>query len=83
MAQKTFVVTGVLTDQRTVKLDQALPLNSTRVRLAVEPIASVARRPYREVIAEIRARQRARGYLPPTREHVDAYLRAERNSWGE
>jgi hypothetical protein len=30
---------------------------------------------------ELRARQAARGHTPPTKEEVDAYLNAERDSW--
>ncbi|MBI3990051.1 MAG: hypothetical protein HY347_10605 [candidate division NC10 bacterium] len=77
-----YIVTGTLTNARTVKLDEALPLKPTKVRLVVEPLSPVFQRPYKEVLAEIRERQRARGHQPPTREEVDTYLRAERESWG-
>ena len=80
---KPFVVTGKLTDEHTVMLDEALPLSPTRVRLVLEPLSPESRRPYREVMADIRRRQKARGHLPPSREEVDGYLRAERESWGE
>ena len=76
-----FIVTGTLTDAQTVTLDEALPLTPTKVRLVIEPILSTNPRPYQEVIAKIRERQRTRGYKPPTREEVDAYLQAERDSW--
>ena len=78
-----YVVTGTLTDEHTVTLDEALPLGPTRVRLVVEPLQPTSKRPYVEVIAEIRERQRARGHQPPTREEVDTYLQRERDSWGE
>lgn len=77
------IVTGTLTDVQTVSLDEALPLTPTKVRLVVEPLFSASPRRYQEVIAEIRERQRARGHRPPTREEIDAYLQAERDSWGE
>jgi len=35
-----------------------------------------------EVMETIRERQRLRGHQPPTKEEVDAYLQAERDSWG-
>jgi hypothetical protein len=38
-------------------------------------------RPVLEVLAEIRAAQKARGHVPPTREEVDRYLAEERASW--
>ena len=79
----SYTVTGTLTDDRTVTLDEALPLPKMKVRLLVEPIGSTTERRYQEVMAEIRAQQQARGHRAPTREVVDAALRAERESWGE
>jgi hypothetical protein len=88
-----YVVTGTVTDKSTVTLDEELPVSSMKVRVTVEPldgdVPSVCEseagknstRPYLEVIEEIRARQRARGYVPPTLEEVDAYIREERESW--
>ena len=78
----TYIVTGTLTDERTVTLDEALPLTPMKVRLVVGPLRPVPQRPYLEVMADIRQRQRARGHQPPTREEVDVYLQAERDSWG-
>jgi hypothetical protein len=75
-----YVVTGTLTDARTVALDEALPIAATKVRVVVEPLASAAQRPYLEVVSDIRERQRTRGHRPRTREAVDAILRAERGS---
>jgi len=82
MAQP-YTLTGTLKDDRTVALDEALPLKSGRVRLTVEPLRLESPKPYREVLAAIRQRQRVRGHQPPTREEVDAYLASERESWGQ
>ncbi|MBM3240750.1 hypothetical protein FJZ31_31080 [Candidatus Poribacteria bacterium] len=79
----SFRTTGRLIDAHTVMLDEVLPLTPMKVRLVVEPLAPALQRPYQEVIAEIRERQLARGHQPPTREEVDTYLRAERDSWEE
>ena len=81
--QNAYVVTGTLTDARTVMLDEALPLTPTKVRLVVEPLPRLSQRPYREVLATIRARQRARGHIPPTKAEIDKYIQAERDSWGK
>ena len=81
--QNAYIVTGTLTDDHTVTLDEALPLTRMKVRLVVEPIPHKPRLAYQEVISNIRNRQRARGHHPRTREQVDAYLREERDSWGE
>lgn len=78
-----YIVTGTLTNERTVTLDEALPLTSTKVRLVVEPLGSASHCSYQEIVAAIRERQAARGHRPPTMEEVDAYLQAERDSWGQ
>ena len=78
---EAYVVTGTLTSAQTVTLDEALPLPPTKVRVVVEPLPAGPRRPYREVVAEIRARQRRRGHRPRSRAAVDAALREERASW--
>ena len=80
--QNAYVVLGRLTDERTVTLEEALPLPAMKVRLVVEPLSPLARRPYQQVIAEIRRGQQLRGHQPPTREQADAYLQVERDSWG-
>jgi hypothetical protein len=78
---KVYVVTGKLTDVHTVTLDEALPLKPVKVRLVVEPLESNSKRPYQEVIAEIREQQQARGHRPATREEIDRYIKMERDSW--
>lgn len=80
---KAYVLTGTLKDEQTVTLDEALPLTSGRFRLTLEPLRPESRRPYLEVVADIRQRQRTRGHQSRTREEVDAYLSAERESWGK
>lgn len=80
---KPYVLTGTLKDEQTVTLDEALPLKSGRVRLTLEPLRPEPPKPYQEVLAAIRQRQRARDHQPRTREEVDAYLTAERESWGQ
>jgi hypothetical protein len=81
--QTAYIVTGTLNDDQTVTLDEALPLEPMKVRLAVEPLAPQSSRTHDEVIAAIWGRQQQRGYQPPTRAEVDAYLRSERDNWDE
>jgi hypothetical protein len=83
MVQDAYVVTGTLSDHRTVRLDEAVPLSRTKVRVTLEPLRVGPRRPYPEVLAEIRHRQRSRRHRPLTPDEVDRYLRAERDSWAE
>ncbi len=81
--QNAYIVTGKMTDARTVTLDEDLPLPPERVRLVVEPLSTSAHRPYRDVMAVIRERQARRGHRPRTREAVDECLQRERESWEE
>jgi hypothetical protein len=80
---KSYVLTGTIRDDQTVVLDEPLPLKSGRVRLTLESLRPEPRKSYREVLAEIRRRQRARGHQPRSREEIDAYLASERESWGQ
>ena len=80
--QKTYLVTGTIFDEHTVALDEPLPIKEGKVRLTVEPIAT-KQCSYSEVMSAIRERQRLRGFQPPTRAEVDAYIEAQRNSWGD
>ena len=60
------------------------PLNikeNTKVRIIIEPEMTELHCSYYIIMAEIRKRQLNRGYKSPTREDVDSYLQAERNSW--
>jgi hypothetical protein len=77
---ETYVVTGTLTNGRTVALDETLPLEEAKVRVTVEPLAP-RRRAHREVVTEIRRRQAARGHRPRSREEIDAQVAEERASW--
>lgn len=81
--QNAYIVTGTLTNEHTVTLDEALPLPTTKVRLVIEPLVSTSQRPYQEVVVAIRKRQEVRGHRPPTTEEVETYLQAERDSWEE
>ncbi|MBO0798450.1 MAG: hypothetical protein J2P31_06475 [Blastocatellia bacterium] len=79
--QTAYIVTGILNNDGTVTLDESLPLEPMRVRLSIEPLAPKMPRVHDEVIAQIWERQQRRGYQPPTRAEVDAFLNAERDSW--
>ena len=74
------VVTGTLSDDRTVRLDEPVSLESTRVRVTIEPLPVGSQRTYLEVVAEIRQRQLTRGHRPPTRDEVDKRVSSERKS---
>jgi len=78
-----YIVTGALTDARTVTLDESLPLEPTRVRLVVEPVTAAVSASYSETMATIRARQQRRGFVPRSRADVDVAVQQERDGWDE
>lgn len=92
---ESYVVTGTLTDECTVSLDEKLPLGSTKLKLTIEPISSldsatpianeesIQKPPYMEFMAELRRRQDERGHQPRSKEEIDADLQSERDSWDE
>jgi hypothetical protein len=78
----TYVTTGLLKDGVTLLLDQPLPISEGRVRVTVQSVASgSAQQPLEEYLADLRARQAARGHVPRSREEIDAQVREERESW--
>ncbi len=81
--QQAYIVTGAVVDGLTLKLDEALPFTQARVRVLVEILPSEEKATLKEVLAKIHQGQRERGFVPPTREAVDAYLKAERESWDD
>ncbi len=78
--QQTYVVTGVLSDPRTVNLDEPLPAVSGKVRLVVQVLAP-SPPDLQTFMAKMWEEQGTRGHIPPSKEEVDNYLKAERESW--
>jgi hypothetical protein len=72
-----------MANEKTVALDEAVPIPNGKVRVIVELVSVPPARSYQEVMADIRERQRARGHKPRTREEVDAALREERDNWDD
>ena len=76
-----YVVTGTLTDGKTVQLDEALPVTTGRVRVMVEPVVEAGEN-LSAFLHRIWEGQRQRGHVPPTREEVEARIREVRD-WGD
>ncbi len=81
--QQAFVVTGSLSDSRTIRLDEPIPRSGGKVRVIVELAEAAAKISHDEFLAWLQKRHEARGHVPRTRDEVDASLRAERESWDE
>jgi hypothetical protein len=73
---------GELIDDQTVKLDKALPTAAGRVRVTLEFESSEAPPDLLQFMERMWEEQHRRGHVPPTKEEVDGYLNAERDSWG-
>ncbi len=67
--------------EKGANLNQVVKEALERYLAGVASPALGASRSYRELMADIRARQQVRGHKPPTREEVDAALHSERESW--
>ncbi len=81
--QEAYVVTGSLTDSRTITLDEPVPLAGGKVRVIVQAAGAPPKMSHDEFLTWLRGRHEACGALPRTREEVDASLRAERESWND
>ncbi len=80
MAQ-VYQVTGELTDSCHVTLDEPIPLPAGKVTVTVEQIPGASKADLVAFERALRERQQARGHVPRTKEEIDAYLNAERDSW--
>lgn len=79
--KNAYIVTGTLKGDRTLVLDEPIGLYDYKVRVIVEPVEALPRRPFKEVIAEIRKEQDECGYIPPTKDESDARIREIREGW--
>lgn len=77
MTRRQIQVTGTVTDPQTIRLDEALPADVGQVRLLIDvlPPPGAKKPTMQEAIAEIRARQAARGHVPPSTEEIEAHFR--------
>jgi hypothetical protein len=81
--QQAFLVSGSLTDSRTIRLDEPIPLSRGKVRVIVELADRAGKMSHEEFLTWLKDRQEARGHVPRNRDEVDAALRSERESWDE
>ena len=78
-----YTVTGALSNERTIILDQPIPLPANNVRVTVVILTET--QPQSQFLIKLEAIHqalRASGYQPRTKEQVDAQIQAERESWG-
>ena len=66
------VVTGTMTDTKTIALDAAVLTVGMRVRVVVEELVPAPKITMQEAIAEISRRQKERGFVPMNTAQIDA-----------
>ena len=77
-----YTALGVLSNERTVVLDQPATLPPGRVRVTVVPLlATQSKVPFLVQLEAIHQALRTSGYRPRTKAQVDAEIQAERESW--
>ncbi len=73
--KNVYLVEGRIVDQCTVKLDEKLPVQEGRVSVMVEIVEPPRpKRSLEETMAHIRREQEKSGFVPSTREEVDARI---------
>lgn len=79
-----YVVTGTLSNCKTLQLDEPLPISTGKVRIMVELVQTVKpKQAWQEVLRKISADQNARGHVPMSTEEVESHIKSERASWGD
>ncbi len=78
MNDKAIELQGTLQEDGTLVLDKKPNLPPGRVKVTVEPMWDPTQTDVWQVLEKIWAGQRARGYVPRSREEIDAELEASR-----
>ncbi len=81
--RRAYIVTGSLTDSRTIRLDEPVSHPGSMVRVIVEVDAGPEKMSHEEFLDWLHRRQDARGHVPLTPDEVAAHLRAEREGWDD
>lgn len=78
----TYETTAVFSDEKTLVLDERLPIAGGRVRITVESLEQVEHpSDFLTRLKAIHDELFASGFVPRTREQVDAELDQLRNEW--
>lgn len=81
-----YETTAEFTDEKTLVLDEALPITGGRVRITLEPLANAEAADSRDFLKRLQTIHQTlfdSGFIPPTRESVDQALNHARNQWDE
>ncbi len=80
MSQMMVEVQGTLTSEGTLVLDEKPSLPAGRVRVTVQPVVEplFSQDDVISILQRIHAAQKARGYVSPSKEEIDAEIQAMR-----
>jgi hypothetical protein len=78
MASNAVQVEGTLRDDGTLVLDQKPDLPPGRVRVTLQPVLDYTQTDAWQFFERIRVEQQARGFVPRSREEIDAEIAAGR-----
>ena len=79
----TIETTGHMIDAHTMYLKDPVPEMNRELSITVRDNVTEVPKDIFAALEWIRESQRKRGHIPPTREEVDADIKAERDSWGD
>jgi hypothetical protein len=83
--EQTFVVNGTVENGQLIHLDEPLPISTKRVSVVVRPALRKDRngKTLVEWLERIHERRRKLGIKSLTKEEIDAWIKEERDSWGD
>ena len=78
---QALIITGNMVNNATIQLDEKIPFDYVKVRVIIEKISPQKKKSYKDVMNEIRNRQKQRNFQPSSKSIIDKYISVERNSW--
>lgn len=83
--EQTFVVNGTVENGQLIHLDEPLPISTKHVSVVVRPALRKDRngKTLVEWLERIHERRKKLGIKSLTKEEIDAWIKEERDSWGD
>jgi hypothetical protein len=78
---ETVTLRGTVLADGSLRLDAPVPLPQGEVEVIVRPLPPPGNESVMEVLARVRAQQKARGHVSPSGEESDAEVRRMRDEW--
>lgn len=83
--EQTYIVNGTVENGQIIHLDEPVPISTKRVSVIVRPALKKERngKTLVEWLEKIHERRRKLGIKSLTKEEIDAWIKEERDSWGD